>query len=430
MHEEEAETRKTPGTPPGALADLSNRPARMVECVVLLTTALIVTACVSEPELQFADWLLDVPQGATVHEYPAAPIEGRDPDAVQMTEDLVIGGDLTNPEAVLYEPGEIVADDDGTIFVADGGAMNIKVFDAAGEFLKTVGQEGQGPAEFGRVSQMTIAGDQLVIYDSRNRRFSLWTLDGEHVTEHAPTTREFFSSIEGVANGNVVAMVNVFDPEGESRLAVVRRSTTGEDLGTVYEVTLPETESVIERSDPRGTMQRMIDSLSEPRLSYTLTDGDHLFVTPGHEYQVLALSGAGDIGWALRVAWPRVPYSDYLKASMVESLARVFQSEGTAQGEAAMSPDDFNWSAPYPALRTLLTDDSGRLYVFPAVPQEGEQRPETLPVDVYSAEGEFLAAGIVPNTWRYARGEYVYGTRPDGNDELVVVRYRLSVNGQ
>jgi hypothetical protein len=171
-------------------------------------------------------------------------------------------------------------------------------------------------------------------------------------------------------------------------------------------------------------MQMMIDSYNDPRVSLTVATGERLFVTPVLEYQVLAMQPTGDVDWALRVAWRRLRFSDYMKQSMVESLAEIFQTEDE------IGPDDLDWEILYPAITTVLTDDAGRLYVFPGIPAEKEGLPESRPVDVFSPRGEFLAAGIVPATWRYARGEYVYGTRPDENEENVVVRYRLRINSR
>jgi hypothetical protein len=57
--------------------------------------------------------------------------------------------------------------------------------------------------------------------------------------------------------------------------------------------------------------------------------------------------------------------------------------------------------------------------------------PESVPVDVYSPDGELLAAGIVPQTWTYSRSDHVYALRGDADlDQTTVVRYRLEVREQ
>ncbi len=78
---------------------------------------------------------------------------------------------------------------------------DIKMFAPDGTYLKTLGKEGQGPGEFGRMGTMTLAGEHLVINDSRNGRFSVWTLQGDHVADHVPSGRGFISSMQGLADG-------------------------------------------------------------------------------------------------------------------------------------------------------------------------------------------------------------------------------------
>ena len=60
--------------------------------------------------------------------------------------------DNTMPEDVFFEnPGTVSCDMEGNIYVVDSGAKSVKKFDAQGYFMKTIGREGQGPGEFGRI---------------------------------------------------------------------------------------------------------------------------------------------------------------------------------------------------------------------------------------------------------------------------------------
>jgi len=395
--------------------------------VYLLIAAALATlpACSSEPELVFADWILPMPEGTPVREHAPLPIEGRDPQAIQLVDGLVIGNDIGNPASIVYQPGRIAATADGTIFVADGSTADIKMFGPDGGYLKTIGQEGQGPAEFGRVSSMTIAGDRLVVWDSRNRRFSLWTLAGEHIGEAAPESRIFMSNVSGLADGTVVGLESDLAAGDDLQtLEIKRRRTDGAELGIVLAIDGPSLGS-IDRSNPRGSIQSMIDSSSEPRVIFDVAARERLFASPMHEYQVQALTHEGTVDWALRTAWQRQPYNDYNRQRMVESLAEFLMPE-----DEEVKASEFDWSVPYPAIQYLRSDAAGRLYVFPAVQAVSEERPDEYPVDVYSPDGEFIAAGVVPMVWIYAQGEHVYGVRPDDNDEMVAVRYRLVVNGQ
>lgn len=409
---------------------MHNNPRLLAATVLLL--ALPLTACSSGQDLVFADWFIPVPEGTPIKEHAPVPVDDRDPAAIQLIDDLVIGTDLSNPDAVLYQPRGIAVGPDGTIFVADGGANNIKMFDANGTYLKTLGREGQGPGEFSFISSITVAGDNLVIRDSRNSRYSVWTLDGEHVADHAPAERLSLVSMQGLSDGTVVGYFTERDEDRSGRRVLVQASLEGEELSRILEIPLPAPTPLNAR-EPRSILQSSLDSFDVPRLTARVGAGEVVYVTPVFEYQVYAYAPGGEMLWALRTAWEREPWYDDTKRSMLRSFERSGFGE---QIEDPLRASDFTWPAQYTALSSIVADAQGRMFAVITQQRAWDEEadaPQPLSeyaVDAYSPTGEFLAAGAVPHLWSYAEGDYVYGTRPDDNDETVVVRYRLLVNGQ
>lgn len=400
-------------------------PARGLTIGVML---LALAACTSEPELEFADWRIPVPEGVTVQEHAPVPLEARDPSAIQLVDDLVIGGDVGNPAAILYEPRDIAVSADGDIFVADAGTQDIKMFDAAGAYQRTLGKEGQGPAEFGSISGITIAGDHLVVNDSRNGRFSIWTLEGEHIADHAPTERRFLASMQGLSDGSIVGYFTERDEDRSGRRVVLQQDVEGTELARMLEVPVAAP-SPPDSRDPVSILQNALDSYDDPRINMAVGSGGVVYVTPIHEYQIFAFDPAGEMLWALRTAWDRFAWPESAKQTLVDSFA----SSGFAAPDADPIPSEaLDWPALYSALVGISTDGAGRVFAFiaplPTADNDGSQPPDEWPVDAYSPGGEFLGAGVVANRWSYAHGDFVYGTRPDDNDENVVVRYRLIVN--
>ncbi len=394
---------------------------RFLAAASLFAAAFTSAGCSSEPELVFADWLIDVPEGTPVKEYGPVPLQGRDETIVQLIDDLVIGGDLSDPAAVLYQPAGVAASDDGTIYVADRGANDIKMFAADGTYLKTLGNEGQGPGEFGSVSTITIAGEHLVARDLRNRRFSVCTLAGEHVADHVPTSRTIATSMQGLADGTVVSYSTERAEDRGGTRVVVRSTVEGEEIARLFAQPIPAPPS-FEQSEPFTILQHALDSFDDPRIVVNVGTREVVYVAPLHEYQVLAMSPDGSALWALRVAWPRLPWPEVQKQPMIDSFLENFQVDD------GITVDDFEWPDHTTAVATLSTDGAGRLYVFPTPEATSMDPPDTWPVDVYSPSGDFIAAGTVPHRWTYALGAYVYGIRPDENEEMVVVRYRLVLN--
>ena len=387
--------------------------------VGILLTLFAAVAC-SEP-LEFADWTIPVPEGTRIIEYAHVPLDARSHDAVRLVEDLVIGNDLRNLDTFLYEPYGVVAASNGNIFVGDRGSMHIKMFSAEGEYLKTLGQEGQGPGEFARLSGITIAGDVLLVSDTGNRRFSIWTLDGEFIAAHAPTSRVTALSMQGLADGSFLSVSFDRDADGGS-WALVQRTPEGEETSRLLEVALPPP-TRFDLTDIRVALQGSFDAYNDPRLTVAVASGEVGYVSPVVEYQVMAISAAGESLWAMRVAWERASFPEIGKQAMLSSWAEML-------GDETLSVDDFDWPPRLWAVQSLATDDAGRLFVFLLTEFQGagEEPPGEVMVDVFSPDGEFLVAGIIPSTWSYARGDYVYGIRPDELGEMVMVRYRVELD--
>jgi hypothetical protein len=397
---------------------------------MLLAVACCVTAGCAEP-LEFADWAIEIPEGTPVREYAPVSMERRDPDAIQLVDELVVGASVDNPAQGVFRPSRVVGTADGTIFVADSAENRIQVYDRNGAFIRTLGREGQGPGEFGNLWGMTIAGDLLVVDDNRNNRFSTWTLDGQHegdyVKESALERRS--RDIRGLPDGTIVARSYVFLPDGEERNVVTRLSLEEGEIARLDEMA-PGPAIIPEGFWTPIDFGNAFLQLFQQPLRTTRVAPWLVYVTPVHEYQVLAVSPEGTAAWALRVAWPRPDYSRWAKDYVA------WQINAQEQG---LDMDTLEWPTGEAwAIEDVLTDGAARLYIVPGVYFDNVP-PDYVPADVYSPEGELVAAGYLPakweqinagprGPWSHAAGEYVYGMREDESGEFVAVRYRLILN--
>lgn len=71
---------------------------------------------------------------------------------------------------------------DGRIVVANSGSAELRIFDSAGAYLRTIGRRGSGPGEYrGTLSVYPLDGDSLVVHDGGNERFTVLDPDGSYV---------------------------------------------------------------------------------------------------------------------------------------------------------------------------------------------------------------------------------------------------------
>jgi len=63
-------------------------------------------------------------------------------------------------------PHDIAVDKQGNIYVLDSRLSSIKKFDKNGNFLTSIGKQGQGPGEMQMAAQMLIHEDSLYVSDA------------------------------------------------------------------------------------------------------------------------------------------------------------------------------------------------------------------------------------------------------------------------
>jgi hypothetical protein len=396
----------------------------------LALVGIALPACGDEP-LEFADWIIEVPEGTPVREYAAEPIEQRYADAIRLTEELVIGADVSNPDEAAFEPRHEVAGVDGTIFVADSAMTRVQMYGPDGRYLRTLGNEGQGPGEFARLGSLTIAGDLLLIDDPANDRWSVWTLDGDYVRDYRKPERiaARSSGPQGVADGTLFVR-STGQRDGDTPVRLVSRlDLEGNERVRLDE--MPPAPPIIPSEDwtARDVAEAFIELIGQPTRDVEVGAREIVYITPMGEYQVLAWSPEGTALWAARVAWPRPAPSSRLE-SLLLRRARGMNEAVTPQHFRGLVDDD--------AIEQLRTDGRGRLYVILKSAFAGPP-PDRLPADVYDRGGALVAAGFVPVRWveitpaalpgwDYAVGDHVYGVRETPSGEAVAVRCRLVVN--
>lgn len=380
---------------------------------MLPCTLIALAAGCAEP-LEFPDWTIPVADGTAVHGHAPVADEDRVGARVGLVEDLVIGerGDDMNYAFGVLSP-RVAVDAGGNIYVLDGSAARVQAFDPRGEYRFTIGREGQGPGEFGRPQLLTVAGDQVVVFDSRNNRFSRFDVDGSHVEDQVSESLAAYVSLAGNPDGSLLAsrLQRGSGADEERRLEVVRVDADGRPLGAMLRATWPE--GISYRGESGGRTLTVGFSLT-PQPELVAAPGAPLYFSALDEYQVVSFDPDGETRWALRVAAPRPP----LPYSRIEWGMSILERRFPNVRES-----EIDWPEQNYALSGIEVDGHGHLYVYPMAEVEAD---EPRPVDVYSVDGERLFAGTMRlYDWDVAVGDFVYGSDRDDNGEWQVVRYRL-----
>lgn len=94
-------------------------------------------------------------------------------------------GSASRPDLVIRRGSDefgfirsVAADNQGRIYAADEYAGRILVFDSTGQQVRTIGNKGRGPGEFGRLYSVTFQHGKLWALDPGNARIQAFDIDG------------------------------------------------------------------------------------------------------------------------------------------------------------------------------------------------------------------------------------------------------------
>jgi hypothetical protein len=346
----------------------------------------------------------------------------------RIVEELRIGRiDGDGPE-VFGRVGGVIPDEQGHMWVLDTQAYEIRVFDADGRFVRTVGRRGEGPGEFGGFfGPCAFPGPngQIVVEDRLGRwqRFDtagalvaaqpstsnlgcglrVWTTDGRFLVVNTHTdllTRERSSYF----------VVHALDADGDLVPGDTFPSPTLPPNPTVTWVSTSGVGRIISAPPfwPRGTM------LLSPTGDFWISDG-------GGPYTVRRQALAGDTFMVMERPYDPVPIPDSIRDRAIDD----FRREGYT-AENGFDPDQV--PRVYPPIEQLLVAPDGTLYVRRTV------AGGSAALDVFSADGHYLGEAEVGEDFarfsiRHLTSDKMYGIVQDELGVQYVVRLGIQRPG-
>lgn len=322
-------------------------------------------------------------------------------------EELAVLGDMTGDGFIQWSR---VATRDSLGRYWIGQDESLKVYDAAGRFLREVGRRGEGPAEFGRVTFAHTASDGHVhVLDPRNVRESVFdanfalveeqrlpgtpasnatALNGGYVVNAWVTSPDGLGSPLHVIRGEeVVRSFGMSDATGpQDAMRSLRKLATGSD-GVI--AAAPRFDYSIEMWDSSGSLLaelRHEESLNEVevrQVAYNLTDHPM-----PHEVMAVRFDDAGRL-WILfrmvRDGWER----HYEPRELPGGMAGVSRRP------------NWTWDSVYESRLDVIDLQSGMVVARAQLPSRFE---------AFVGDGLLLEYRELPNTvrlavWRVTVGE-------------------------
>lgn len=396
--------------------------------------ALTAAACSGEPaEPEWAGTVVDSAGVRIVHN----PEEGLwcEGQRWTFTEALSIGSEDGDPAYQFGKVTDVAVAPEGTIFVLDQMAGEVRAFDADGRYLRTIGGQGQGPGEFSRATGGVFLTDdgRLTIPDLGNRRVSWMNADGSFAGSVAASLESGFPvRWDGDRSGGVVvhrrAMGNNQDALLEVGEPIVRIDPEGDEDTLVV---MPRAETVW----MEGAAPRFRYFATEP--SWDLGPGGTLRTAMTQAYRIEVRDPAGTLRTVITKPAPPRPLTDEDQARFTRLLRDALERADVSPPSIDRQIDRLDFGETYPAFNRIMEGPDGATIVQRVAPldeittldltEEMSRRLGSTEWDVFGADGRYLGtidlpARFSPMAWT---SDAVYGRWMDDLDRSLVVKLAM-----
>ena len=324
--------------------------------------------------------------GITIVENPKEPMHGE--DAFILEEELSIGVADGAEEYMFLDAREVAVDNRERIFVSDRRGIYIKVFDKFGKYITTIGRQGQGPGEFGRVTNIQItARNELMVHDRSTRRLSFFSLDGEYLrTEQLKEIQALRVKVNSKGN----YFVRTLDFDSATFSSATELKMYGSDLAFI---------SIIAK-DKYWSQKAPL----QPSMTSKFLSSDSIICGFRESYEFQFLDSEGKI---------------VRKVSRDYNPIEISEEEKTKR----KLPNSSELPKYFPAFQDFSIDEEGRIYVQLF---ERQMDGDKFYYDVFDPEGRYIAQvqlNALPQYWKKSK---MYSIEVDKEGYQVVKRYKVT----
>jgi len=345
----------------------------------------------------------------------------------EFAEALKIGTSAGDPE---YQFGQVAAldvDEAGNIYVLDQQAQDVRVYDAAGKYVRSVGRPGNGPGELSRgaASVLLGQGDTVYVADLMLQRMSRYAPDGSDAgTFPLPLDQGISARWEMTAQNTFLQQIQTLPVAGTPDAAppvnlIVSRATDGSLQDTVMHLKASQTVE-LSASGPRIRM-------FQPEAVWTLLPGDRIATAVNSTYRVEVHAPDGTLERVINRPSERKPVGESDRQALLKALREVWERNGVPPQAIPQLVSAISFADYYPAFANLLSGPNGSLWVqhirtaadMGAAGGDFDAQDIGSPTwDVFDADGRLLGTVTFPDRFLAMRfhGDSVYGVWRDDMD--------------
>ena len=308
------------------------------------------------------------------------------------------------------------------IYVLEFQSQELRVFNADGTYLRTIGRKGHGPGEFAQALMVKLAPDgNIWVVDPENDRISVFDTAGTYL--HGQRTLGGFILVPwpGGFDDAGSYYTPVLMPAEENaripfRVALEKYDTRFELMDTIVPPLGPD------RGETTFSLRRGDSSLSAgipftPEFHWHLHPSGTIWALDGGRYRLVQVNDNGDTLRTITREFEPYPVTDAELESAIADLDWFVQEGGKIERGKIPSRK--------PPAEDFFFDDRGRIYVVRATTLEDEGKL----LDVFDLDGRYLGQVRSPFSIRrpypIIRGSIMWAVTTDTLGVPFVVRAHI-----
>jgi hypothetical protein len=333
--------------------------------------------------------------GVTVVKNPKEPLYGT--PVLELREELSIGGPDARGDAAFGPTRSVVVDDAGAVYVLDQQAAEVRVFDASGRPVRTIGRKGQGPGEleFPMTLSLNRAKGELVV-QLQTRGLVIFKTDGTYLRQVA--LKGLISGRGRVDSQGQVYVLEIALDETGSRYVTKKLAPDASLLAIISETPAPAGKG------PGRTIKPFLP------VNYFLIDRTDRFVYGYPETYEIQFFGPAEATAFRRILreYDPVPVTAEEKAELEKQVPPGMKIE-------------IEFPKHHPAYTRFFLSDLGHLFVQTYEKADGGRFIH----DIFDAEGRFIGRiPLKPSGLEILKGKY-YALEEDEDGYQYVKRYAV-----
>ncbi len=320
--------------------------------VILIILVSVSPALMLPKEVQQSNWKgkIETKEGVTIISNPREPLYGE--IELELEEDLVIGKE-DDENFRFFKWISLDVDREGNIYVMDRGSFRIQKFNKEGEYVQTIGREGQGPGEFGKPNFITL-DEKGNIYVKDGMKAQIFDRTGQFVRSFPiPLNSNYFKI---TSEGNFLGERRTIMPPDDLHEGIVLMDDKSKVLKNIANFPSIKMDSMFNRKD-RFAIQ-------VPELSFCPSLKNYAVYGFPSEYRLFVVDSKGDVKKIIEVAGPAEKISTKERNKIIDVLMDNIKSRKSSKQEPREKLEKRVLISKFrPFFDEIRMDESGYIYV-------------------------------------------------------------------